>query len=156
MADVGNELFIYWRDRCRAYEDSWDEMMKYKKTDYMKGLEYKISLLERDNEFLRNVIENMSKAVNSVVDGGKIDNDSEEYQAALKLQPIDFDMFSTRVSNALKLDNLKIIGDITILSVAEMLRIPNFGCKSVKETLRTIQRLGVKLTDDQQRFLNEK
>jgi DNA-directed RNA polymerase subunit alpha len=52
---------------------------------------------------------------------------------------------SVRAANCLKNDNLVCIGDLVQKTVAEMLRTPNFGRKSLNEIKEVLAQMGLHL-----------
>jgi DNA-directed RNA polymerase subunit alpha len=56
----------------------------------------------------------------------------------------DFE-FSVRVMNAFKNDGINHLGDLVIKSEGELLRMPNFGRKSLIETKEILKELGLEL-----------
>ena len=67
-----------------------------------------------------------------------------EFNAAL-LKKVDELELSVRSANCLKNDNIVYIGDLIQKSEAEMLRIPNFGRKSLNEIKEVLAQMGLHL-----------
>ncbi len=53
--------------------------------------------------------------------------------------------FSARAMNAFKNDDINYLGDLVIKSEGELLRMPNFGRKSLIETKEILKELGLEL-----------
>jgi len=59
--------------------------------------------------------------------------DSERARMEIPLRPIDILHLTIRTSNCLKAENIYYISDLVCLTEAELLKVPNFGKKSVTE-----------------------
>ncbi len=63
----------------------------------------------------------------------------------IKKQSIDDLEFTVRVSNGLRIENIKTIGQLCSYSEASLLHLPYFGKKSVKEIKEGLEKIGLSL-----------
>lgn len=74
-------------------------------------------------------------------------DDNHELDEFLKL-PLSVFEFSVRTNNVFAAQNCQNIGDLISLTKSDLLRQPNFGRKSLKEVIESLDRYGLKLATD--------
>lgn len=84
----------------------------------------------------------------------QLDADHRRIREVLK-RSIDELEISVRTSNCLKSQNIQTIGDLVRKSGKELLTYDNFGRKSLKELEKILDKMGLKLEMDVDRFLKE-
>jgi len=84
----------------------------------------------------------------------QLDADHRRIREVLK-RSIDELEISVRTSNCLKSQNIQTIGDLVKKSGKELLTYDNFGRKSLKELEKILDKMGLKLEMDVDKFLKE-
>ena len=90
--------------------------------------------------------------LNDILDIEAIEQTEEPKKDVLSLELSDVyihgDCFSLRVLNVCRDGNIKTLGDLVLKTEPELLRIPNFGRKSVNRIIDVLSKFGLRLKDD--------
>lgn len=80
-------------------------------------------------------------------------DDKHELNEVLALPLSDFE-FSVRTANVFATQNYQKIGDLISLSEIELLRLPNFGRRSLNEVIEFLGEYGLKLSTDKDAYID--
>ena len=138
----------YWRDRAEFFEDLIRDM-KAQRVDLQNRF---IERLENENAELKGVLVNLTAAITAQLkyrtDGlipkyGDAELNVKRYQSG-QIQVNTLEM-STRSAKALKNEGLKTLEDLCRYTESDLLRIPNFGRRSLNEVKGILHSHGLSL-----------
>jgi DNA-directed RNA polymerase alpha subunit len=139
----------YWRNRANFFESILDNM----RSQRLELQHYIIARLESENSDLRSSLATLADtiAVQLKHRNDEIipkDSDAALYVKAYQSRGILIDKLelSVRIANALRNENLETLDDVCKYREAELLRIPNFGRKSLNELKGILQDHGLSLS----------
>ena len=149
MAEELEFTLEYWRDRAKFFEVILSDIKEYKVELQNRA----IARLESENSDLRSSLATLADtiAVQLKHRNDEIipkDSDAASYVNAYQSRGILIDRLelSVRIANALRNENLETLDDVCKYSEAELLRIPNFGRKSLNELKGILQDHGLSLS----------
>jgi DNA-directed RNA polymerase alpha subunit len=138
----------YWRDRANFFEGHIELIHKQR----IELRDFVVERVEKENEELKKVLIKLTDALATQlerpVDMPSPTNDyAISYMKMVKARRIRLEglELSIRVFHALQNENLETLGDVCKYSEAELLRIPNFGRKSLNELKEILSFHGLSL-----------
>lgn len=120
---------------------------------FISGVDNQYEIARENNE-LRKQLENANKALHRAYErlkmadpkgetvGKELPAPISEDIAMLKVEDLDL---TVRSWNCLNVENIKTVGQLCGLTENELLKLPNFGRKSLKEIKEVLTKLGVSL-----------
>jgi DNA-directed RNA polymerase alpha subunit len=138
----------YWRDRAELFEDLIRDM-KAQRVDLQNRF---IERLENENAELKGVLVNLTAAITAqlkyrtdelIPKYGDAELNVKRYQSR-HIQVNTLEM-STRSAKALKNEGLKTLGDLCLCTESDLLRIQNFGRRSLNEVKGILHSHGLSL-----------
>ena len=139
----------YWRDRAKFFEGHIELIHKQR----IELRDFIVERIEKENEELKKVLVKLTEALatqlNRPADVPLQTNDyTMSYLKTLKARRIRVDELelSVRIANTLRNENIETLGDVCKYREAELLRIPNFGRKSLNELKGILHYHGLSLS----------
>jgi DNA-directed RNA polymerase alpha subunit len=149
MAEELEFTLEYWRHRAKFFETVLGDIKEYKVELQNRA----IARLESENSDLRSSLATLADtiAVQLKHRNDEIipkDSDAASYVNAYQSRGIRVDKLDlpVRIANALRDENLETLDDVCKYREAELLRIPNFGRKSLNELKGILQDHGLSLS----------
>lgn len=138
----------YWRDRANFFEDVLSEL-KEQRAELRNSF---IERLENENAELKGILVKLTEAITAQLkyrtdEVIPKDSDAASYVKAYQSRRILLETLdlSVRSANALKNENLKTLGQLCRYTEADLLRIPNFGRRSLNEIKEVLYAHGLSL-----------